>query len=190
MAKIDLNSLLAAVSGSIGDLTIVKKKSGRAFLRQKPSKPPKKTAARKNHQTRFGHASMYAAAALSDPVKRALYETIAKTRGISAQNLAIQDRMHPPEIRDIDLSDYTGAKGECIRINAHDLVAVAEVRVVIRNQGGEQLEHGPALHPGVGNCWSYHAQSSLLAGQIVQITVSATDHAENQVERTVAHLTG
>src|SRR5690242_15390083 len=104
MAKVDPNSLTAGISGSIGDLTIVRKKNGSIYLRRKSTKKPKQTPAREKQRARLGHASAYASAALADPAKKAIYEAAAKATGQSAQNLAVRDYMHPPVIEEIELS--------------------------------------------------------------------------------------
>jgi hypothetical protein len=45
MAKVDPSSLMAGISGSIGGLTIVRKKNGSIYLRKKSTKKPKRTPA-------------------------------------------------------------------------------------------------------------------------------------------------
>jgi hypothetical protein len=188
MAKVDPNSLTAGISGSIGGLTIVRKRNGSIYFRRKSTKKPKRTPAREKQQTRLGRASVYASAALADPAKKAVYEAAAKGTGRSAQNLAVGDHMHPPVVEDIELSGYTGKKGETIRISARDDLAVATLRVTVRDRSGTVLEEGAAGQTRAGLTWLYVAQNDLPGDQIVQIQATAMDHAGNKSAKTVPHL--
>jgi hypothetical protein len=96
--------------------------------------------------------------------------------------------MHPPVAEDIELSGYTGKKGETIRISARDDLAVATLWVAIRDRSGTVLEEGGAVQVKAGLTWLYLTQSDVPGGQIVQIQATATDHAGNAGAKTVPHL--
>jgi hypothetical protein len=96
--------------------------------------------------------------------------------------------MHPPVVEDVELSGYTGKKGETIRISARDDLAVATLRLTVRDRSGTILEEGAAVQVKAGLTWLYVAQTDVPGGQIVQIQATATDHAGNKGAKTVPHL--
>ena len=68
----------------------------------------------------FKLAAGYGKAALADPATKALYETVAKGKGIPVFALTIADFFNAPAVDEIDLSAYTGKAGETIRVRASD----------------------------------------------------------------------
>jgi hypothetical protein len=193
MARIEKNSLLASLHGSIGQLTIVHRK-GAVFARNKPTVKPKATRRRKAHQGKFRQASKWASGVLKEvPALATIYQEAAKGTELSAQNLMIADFMHGPVIDDIDLSGYTGRSGEKIRVQGKDSIAapirveLGEVRVVIRNLAGAVLEQGNAVQDGA--VWVYVTQTEVPPTQIVNVEVIVKDRPLNRASKIVPHLT-
>jgi hypothetical protein len=189
MAKLPPDALLAALRGSIGNLVVVHRKNT-VFVRARPSVKPKKTAARKAQQNRFGAASNQARQMLKDAENKAYYEAAAKGTSRTAHNMATADILHPPTVEDIDLSEYTGKADEAIRIVAKDEVGVAEVKIVIRDSNRGILESGAAVRGEGRDNWVYTAHKDLATGQIITIEATAMDRPENRASKTAPHLTG
>jgi hypothetical protein len=194
MASVKQDSILASVHGSVGGLVIVHNK-GRVWTRTKPAISPKATPRRKVQWRRLGQASQWASAVLKEvPDIAARYREAAKGTEFSAQQLLIADFMHKPVIEQIDLSSYTGRKGETIRLQVRDdvkppmKIGVAEVRVVIRDLAQAVVEKGNAVQSG--DAWLYTAQTDAPAGQIVNIEVTATDQPNNHATKTAPHFIG
>lgn len=173
MAIIKKNKMMEGTSGTIGNVTFSVRKgktvSGPRLTRS--NKPP--TANQLAVQLRFERFLAYAQEAISDPVKKQLYQKAA-TGGQTAYNAAFQDAAMPPRILDVDTRKYKGLVGNVIRFLVKDVVRVESVRVVIVSAAGAALEQGDAV-PGPGNYWDYTATTAnaVLPGTRIQIT--ATD---------------
>ena len=193
MAIVDKNSLLASVHGSVGNAVVVHQKR-RIIFRSKPVVSPKKTRARRTHQTKFGRASKWASGMLKGaPDVAAVYIEAVRGTDWSAQQLAISDAMNPPTVDDVDVAAYTGRKSETIRVQANAgvngplSVPLKSVRVEIRSLSGALLEQGPAVV--VGAVWEYVAQGEVPPTELVKIHVTAEDYPGNSVTKAVPHLT-
>lgn len=193
MAIVDKNSLLASVHGSVGNAVVVHQKR-RIIFRNKPVVSPKKTRARRTHQTRFGRASKWASGMLKGaPDVAAVYTEAVRGTDWSAQQLAISDAMNPPTVEEVDLAAYTGRKGETIRVQANAgvngplSVPLKSVRVEIRNLAGAMLEQGTAT--AGGGAWEYTAQAEISPTELVKIHVTVEDYPGNTASKAVPHLT-
>ena len=192
MGLIDKNSLLAGIHGPVGNLTIVHQ-NGKAIARRKPTVRPKATPRRVAHQVRFRAASKWARSVLTVPEIAAVYQEAAKGTGLSPHNLAVADYMHDPVIEDIELSGYTGKKGETIRVRAKDglarpvTISLSEVRVIIRNVAEAILEQGNATPDG--GAWRYLTQTDLPPRELVKVEVTAKDRPGHSATKTLPHLT-
>ncbi len=89
-------------------------------------------------QEAFREASAYAQTAKDQEVD------VAKADGtpMHPRNVAMADWLHEPQIKDIDLSGWSGLAGQMIRIQAADDVQVKQVTVVITDESGPVLEQG------------------------------------------------
>jgi len=95
----------------------------------------------------------------------------------------MQDYLHPPVIDQVDATDYSGRKGETIRMRFDDSVGIAKTRIVIRNCDGKVLERW--IH--AGGVWGYVTRKNVPGAQIITIELSVTDHAGNTAQKTVSH---
>jgi hypothetical protein len=69
------------------------------------------------------------------------------------------DWFHPPEIKEINLSEWNGQVGQLIRVQALDDVQVQKVSVVITDESDVVLEQGLA-DPEDGGWWVYRTTTS------------------------------
>ena len=97
------------------------------------------TEAQRAQQERFQEATAYAKdAARTEPIYAEKAEGMAK----SAYNVAVADWFHSPEVREIDLSGYTGEAGETVRAKVADDMKMERVNVLIATEGGTVVEQG------------------------------------------------
>jgi hypothetical protein len=81
-------------------------------------------------------------------------------------------------ITDLDLSSYTGETGQTIRIVTPGNHRDQEVKVVIRDVLGSELEGGFATWDEVAGSWSYFTTATMPPGEIILITADADSPAE------------
>jgi hypothetical protein len=130
-------------------------------------------------QKRFQQAVIYAKVANSTPEMNERYIAKAKKlKGMTAYNVAVADFYNAPNIDTVDLSAYTGAAGDEIRIIASDDFAVKSVNVHISNVDGTLVEEGEAVST-VENLWIYTAVVDNENPEGYKIVVTASDFPGN-----------
>lgn len=153
MAKVRNNIVMKGLSGSLGDQLVVKQdKGGRTIVAVKPEFDENHvfTEAQKEVQENFREATAYAKAAKTNEA----YTDKAEGTARSSYNVAVADWFHAPEILEIDVSAWSGAAGQVIRVKAMDDVQVTQVNVVITDNAGTVLEQGQAVLSD-GLWWNY-----------------------------------
>ena len=146
MAKIQLNSILTAMSGTLGKTLVMRQmRDGSIIISGKPDFRKRKFSKDQlTHQSRFQKAASYARfAAKTQPVYAQLAEGTTKT----AYNIALSDWFNPPVIRSIK------QQSGLIRIEATDNVLVTKVIVTVLDAEERVLEKGEAI-PMEG-VWEY-----------------------------------
>jgi hypothetical protein len=174
MAKSQNNVLTFGLSGKIGDLLVFSQRSGKTIVSKIPPAPTSASEKQKKQRKRFQQATIYAKTALDDRPTKEMYEEAAKKKkGLSAYNVAVADFFNAPDINTVDLSDYTGAVGDPIRMMVSDDFAVKSVHVRIINADGSLVEEGLAVN-SAGNAWIYTAtqNNESLVGDKIIITAS------------------
>lgn len=171
MAKVRNNVVIRGLSGSFGDQMVIKlDKAGRTIVSNKPEFDENRvfTPAQQVQHERFREARAYA----KDAKEQEVYISKAEGTPQSAANVAMADWFHAPEIKEIDLLEWSGQAGQCIRIQAMDDVEVKEVSVVITDENDVVLEQGPAVK-GEGSWWTYQTTASADANP--KVLVAAED---------------
>lgn len=117
-----------------------------------------------------------------NPELKALYSAEAKRRGvINAYNMALSDCLRLPEIKAIDVANYTGSTlGEVITVEVADTFKVVEVTVSIINDV-TIIEEGSAIF--VDNRWEYVTTSLNAAATDSKVVVTAVDRAGNKINK-------
>jgi hypothetical protein len=182
MARVQSNLVIHGLSGMLGKQVVVRRqKNGEYILAAAPNRRQGELSdTQKEHRERFRQAILYAKTAQT----AAEYQDIAKSRGKSAFNVAIADFMHPPEIIQIDLSDYHGSTGQPIDITTVDDVKVKTVGVLIATDDGTVVEKGSAEPvPAVANQWRYTSTAAAPSAS-VKIVVDVADLAGQITEET------
>ncbi len=89
MAKLELNALMNALHGTIGNLVLVRD-GDNIYVRRRAEKKAQRTESQVAHNSSFGLASRWARMILSDPAVRAVYQR--RCRGhLTAHNVAVSD---------------------------------------------------------------------------------------------------
>jgi hypothetical protein len=184
MAESKNNIITHGLSGKVGDLIVFSQRNGKTIV----SRAPKErvgdyTENQKEHQRKFQKATLYAKSVMKDPDQNQMYSAAADTsKGISTYNVAVADLLKAPDIQSIDLSGYTGEKGDVIRIKVLDDFAVKAVTVTIENEDGSLVEEGSAVDSGFE--WIYTATEGNKDFAGDKITIKATDNPANVTEMT------
>ncbi|MGD8402079.1 MAG: hypothetical protein PVJ21_00345 [Anaerolineales bacterium] len=165
MAKIQKNSILGGIRGSIGDMVIRQMPDGSVRVSAKSLKKRKFNQAQRDNQDRFKLAQAYAREAKNNPV----YLELAQETGRSVYHLALSDGLIPPVIHAIERTDGR------VCVIASDNFMVARIWVRILDGEENPLEEGHAAQPDPlhdPERWEY------------------TSHAEGTVEATAWDLAG
>jgi hypothetical protein len=185
MAKAELNPLLAALHGPIGNLVLVHD-GNRIYVRAKGERTVPSSESQVAHTSRFGMASRWAKTLLTDPVVKAAYARACHDH-LTAHNIAVHDYLHGPVIDAIGLESYTGNPGDLIRILATDDFKIARVTVQLRTAGGDLIEQGAAEWNVLENNWLYTAQTGISPGTTLRVEATAFDLPGNQARAKAYH---
>ncbi len=171
MAKVRNNVVVRGLSGSFGDQVVIKiDKAGRTIVCNKPEFDDDRvfTPAQLAHQEAFREARAYA----KESKDLEAYVEKAEGTPMSPANVALADWFNAPEIKEINLSAWTGEVGQPISIKAVDDVEVTQVTVVITDAQDALLEQGAAVK-GEGGWWTY--KTTATATGIPKVMVSVAD---------------
>lgn len=184
MAKVSYNPVVKRIQGQIGDL-VFKRLQDRNLVARKPDLAGREpTPGQAAHRDRFRQATRYAKSVWTDPVRKAAYQALTPSRKLHVFQLCVADYLNPPEIHATDLSAYTGGVNQPIRIVARDDVEVVSVRVRITGPGETLIEEGEAVRQAE-DAWVYTTTAMAPAGQVLTVTVTATDRPGNQTPLTM-----
>ena len=104
MAKVGKNVLTRGLSGMFGRFVVFRSYREKTIMASAPGRQIRPfTEAQLSCQQRFREAVIYAKAVLTDPDRKAEYESAAENGG-SAYNLAVSDFMKSPGIHEMDVS--------------------------------------------------------------------------------------
>jgi hypothetical protein len=175
MARVAKNIIMQGLSGMIGGQLVLSIRKGQTIIGAAPSGPKgPATAGQVAHRTRFQKAIFYAKNAALDPATRALYEAKAKEDDLSVFNVIVADFMKAPDIKALDLTNYTGRVGDTILVVVEDDFSVERVLVKIENGDGTLVEQGAAVQQPNPSEWVYTAtvRNASLAGDKLTVTVN------------------
>ena len=176
------NILLHGASGKIGDMLVIRQRGGRTILSQSPGERTKEPSEKqKAQQQRFQQAIIYGKSQMENEASKAEYEAKA-TNLKSAYNVAVADFFHAPDIEEVDLTAYTGAVGDPIRVRAVDDFKVVKVHVAIFNGDGTTVEEGDAVQDENALDWIYTATAVNESLEGDKIVVTASDNPGNVTE--------
>jgi hypothetical protein len=172
VAKTELNSALKGISGGI-DNWVYRQRKGQTVICRRPIVTSDPTESQLAVRERFRQGASYARMVLADPVRRAVYEPIAKAKGLSLFTVTLTDFLKPPTVDAIDLTGYHGMVGDVIRVQTSDYAGVTAVSIAIRAPDLTVREEGAAVLEF--GAWVYTATTLRIAGETVTISATAVD---------------
>jgi hypothetical protein len=174
------NLATEGLSGQVGNLVFrLRKEDGKVFVSAHPSaREGEPSEEQLKVESRFQEAVIYGKSVLADPATKALYKEKAGP-GQSAYNVAVADYCSAPDIKEVDLSAYTGQAGTVIKIKATDDFKVVKVHVKIADTAGTLIEEGDAVLNTDGLYWIYTATVFNVSPTGDKITVTAWDLPNN-----------
>jgi len=182
MAIVENNLFLYGLKGKIGGQIVVRQTKRGTVV----AVPPRSTEGREltvgetNQRERFRLGVMYGKGAKDRPE----YKEAAIARKISGFNVATADFLHPPEIPEINLAQYSGRQGDTIYARAFDDIEVDRVGIMIVGQDNALVEQGQmARDANDKTLWSYTATAEAGATH-VQVIVDAADLASQVTKQT------
>ena len=179
MTKTRDNSLTMNYSGKYGNQFVYRVRDDVSILAKKPRKTKKPTTeAQSEVREYFTEAARWAKKALQNPELLALYSSQAKGMK-TAFVIAVTNFMHPPVVREINVSEYTGAKTDRIRVKAFDNLYIKGVSLKITDASGTLIEQGSCELDSLGSHWNYTATSEVPSITGLVITAVAIDHPEH-----------
>ncbi len=187
MAKSENNEVMFGARGRVGHLVVFKNfGNNQTVIARRPRRVenPVYTAKQLATKLKFREAVVYAQGIGADQNLLAFYQKYAKP-GTSAYNMALADFCKSPEIEVLDITAYTGAIGDQIRVRAIDNFAVMVVTVSIFDANDTLLESGFATVAANSVDWFYQAtvaNGSLMGTKII---ADAIDMPGNKTTKTV-----
>jgi hypothetical protein len=182
MAKIINNGLVTGARGKFRKQFVYKKRGDDLLLVGMPTFDKNRviTPEQEKVRDRFTAAVDFAKAMIVSTEYGKYYQAKA-TKTVSAYNIAFRDYQKAPVVRGIDASEYSGAIGSTIEVNATDDFAVIKVKMSIRSSNGDLIEEGFAtLKPIDHNLWIYMATKLNASVTGCIITATAFDIPGNK----------
>ena len=153
---------------------------GRPYLANIPkfAEDREYTEGQLSQQERFTDAAAYAKGVMQLEEPPEIYVKEAKTANLTEYNIAMRDYLRPPNVREIDVTDYSGQPGEEIVVRAVDDCEVVSMHVAI-TQDGVVVEEGEAYQdPLNATLWRYTTSQQVeLPGTTIE--AYATDRPGN-----------
>jgi hypothetical protein len=174
MAKSKNNVITYGLSGKIGDLLIFRQVGGKTVVSKVVEQSTVASEKQKAQRRWFQQAVLYAKVATVSSETAELYKQAAKKEKRLPLNVAVADFFNAPDIETVDLSAYTGAVNDEIRIIVTDDFAVKSVHVKISNADGSPVEEGEAVQ-NAGNMWIYTATKDNESLEGDKIVIAASD---------------
>jgi hypothetical protein len=100
----------------------------------------------------------------------------------SAYNVAVADFFHAPDVDEIDVTHYSDAIDERIRIRVIDDFKVKQVNVAIYNADGSLVEQGDAVQADNVIDWNYSATALNASLEGDKIIIKVPDNPGNITE--------
>jgi hypothetical protein len=185
MAKSEDNIITEGLHGKVGKTLVFRVVEGETILGKSPSSGNRTpTAKQAKVQDHFQEGVIYGKTVEVTPEIRKFYET-AVGEGKSVFKVAFADFLRAPKIKNVDVTQYTGAIGSVIKVRAIDDFMVKNVSVEIYNSDGTLVEKGEASQGLNGVDWEYKATTNNASTDGDKIVIKASDLPGNVTESDV-----
>jgi hypothetical protein len=185
MAIVKANLFTQGTSGMVGKTMVFRVSGGKTYLSAAPTvSEHEPTPEQAIIRQKFQEAVIYAKCAIKNSETKAAYQEMAEKRQKrSAYVVAVADFFKAPDIREIDLSQYTGARGSRISVKITDDFKVKLVGLDLYHSDGTLLETGKAVQSEDEVTWIYTAASDNNLVNQTRIVVKAYDLPGNLTEK-------
>lgn len=180
MAQVYNNIFVRGLTGAVGDQFVIRKgRGGKTIISNKPTFGEDRQFNENQlaHQEAFKLAIFYARTVKNDE----LYIKKAEGTSMTPFNAAVADWFNKPQILEIDASEWHGAPGDEIWVQAVDDTLVSSVHVTISDENGAVLEEGPAQRAG-GLWWTYTADTTVPMEPKPHVVATAYDQPGHSAE--------
>ncbi|MEI6174932.1 MAG: hypothetical protein WCR01_14370 [Bacteroidota bacterium] len=176
------NSLTKSYKGKFGEDFILRNRGKVSIMAKPPKESIKKPAGSQEAiRERFKQASAWAKLELQNPDTMAYYA--AKCTGMQTPYaMAMADVMGLPEVREINVTSYTGAAGDKIKVRAWDKFKVTGVTLKINGADRVTIETGPCTQDIMSGIWCYTATVDVPDLTGVTVTATVIDFPGHEVE--------
>jgi hypothetical protein len=174
MPKLEMAAPYTHLRGRLGPITYRKTAYGNVAS-QLASRTNPPTAAQLQVREQFRLAAAYAKRMLADPVLAPRYAVAARAKGLNSRAFMIADFFNEPVVQLIDTSEYHGAAGQAIKVQAYDDFEVTGVHIAVLDGENAVLFQGPAVL--TNGLWQLAAGVGIAIGETVTIQATATDRA-------------
>ena len=180
MAKVAGNLILHGASGTLGEQIVIRQRGGKTILSAVPTAHKgEPSAAQLAQRQRFQQAVLYGRNLDAD--NKADYASKADELH-SAYNVAVADFLNAPDVDEIDVTKYSGAIGDTIRIRTIDDFKVKQVQVAIYNGDGSLVEPGDAKQANNEIDWIYTVTTANTSLEGDKIVIKVADKPGNITE--------
>jgi hypothetical protein len=180
------NNFTRGLSGSVGGGMVFRTWNGRTYISTSPSKPKKQSPIQKENRLKFKMATHFAKKMMNDPAKKEEYKKLAKKMKLpNAYTAAITEYMRKPEIREVELSAYSGRENQEIGVDVRKKgFEIEVVEVIISDEKGNLVEQGKAVRGRIMN-WTYTTTKTVENYETLQIIIRAKERTGNFVDKKV-----
>ncbi|SFU54297.1 hypothetical protein SAMN05216480_106168 [Pustulibacterium marinum] len=175
------NIIVEGASGKFGKKLVFRQRGVLTIMSKAPKKTTKApTTAQIEQRELFGEASIYAKSVIANPELKAIYQAKA-TGNQSAYNVAFKDYLTAPTC-EFELSGYTGAIGDIIKLKIKDVIEVTNAVVSMYDAEGVLLEEGNAIQQDNLLWWNYTTTTENASLPGTRIVVKLTSFPGNVYE--------
>lgn len=185
MARILKIPVIGEMKGKVGQV-VVRHRHGKFYVATPPILDKEPSEKQLEHREKFKRAIRYAKRATKEasPSREAYVEAAETVHdGRSPMNMAVSDWFHPPEIDEVDFSNYHGRAGDKIHIYLSNEAKVDSVRMAITDGDGNGLERGAASRDDTLE-WTYTATEDL-PGDDAMFIITVKDLPGNTAEESL-----
>lgn len=171
MGKIKNNVVTKGFSGKFGDDLVFRQVDNKTVFSKRALTSSAPTEEQTKARNRFAEASLFASAAVDNPIANADYQLMAEAQGLkSAYLAALTDYLTKPEIGSVFTAAYKGNVGDLINIKPRVSYKITEIDVQIFRADGTLVESGKATPSEVR--WRYAAtvaNAQVSGGKVVLV---------------------
>jgi hypothetical protein len=185
MALSKNNPLTKGLSGMLGGTVVFKIVNGKTIISNRPKKPTKESPLQKDNRNRFRMATDFAKSMMKDPVKKAEYREKALELGLTnAYTAAITEYMRKSEIKEINVEEYKGKKGNVLKVEVIKKgFKVQEVEVLVSDAVGKVIQSGKCVETNL--IWEFTSLENIEYSGRYKVLARVLERTGNLYEKSI-----